>query len=253
MNQPYRLNPAQRDEYLLEAISAHVPATVSCQLADGWATLKSRMLGLGGTGRQIVIEYPMPGANTPPEIVEGQNIGVSFRRGHKKYVFNTMVAARCRFAVDGAETEAIRLAHPLIMFELQRRVFFRAPVPAHLSVPIEVWRTTESDPNGTQSKRWTGKMVDISAGGVSVSLPTEADPDWPADAAVECAFSIEPETPALTISGRLKHVGRTENARVRLGVHFVGLEATAEGRETLGHVLRLIRRLQRATPRRMRS
>jgi c-di-GMP-binding flagellar brake protein YcgR len=241
-------DPARRDALIREAAARRFPAVVNCKAADGWASFPSRMLGVDRDRQHVILEYPGEFDRCPPEIVNGQSVCVSFRHGHKKCFFSAMAVGPCRFSL-GAEMDmpALRLQWPSSMHELQRRLYNRSPVPEGLEIAVTLWSTAGSEPDGPRIHH--GTLVDLSAGGVSVTLPSNEDPGWPGDAPVICSFASVPDGAPIQASTRLRHRHEAEGRGVQLGLQFVGLAASAQGRAILDRVIRLAARFHRARAR----
>ncbi len=247
MSQPIQLDPDRQDELLHEAASRYLAVVVTCRAADGWTTLRSRFLGTDAKDQQLFIEYPSGSGTVTPEIVGGQNIGVSFRRSHKKCVFNTMVLGRCQFSLSATEgLPALKLRWPEQMCELQRRLYYRAPVPEGITVPVELWRGRAEDRRSQNDPIYRGTMLDLSAGGVSVALPSDDSPCWHEGDPASCEFQAGSGEPPTTVSGRLRHWEEIGGGCVRVGLHFVGLDSSPDQRDTLERVIHVTVRFQRA-------
>ena len=114
MSHPFELPPDRRDEILRESITLQCPIVVTQKRADGWLVGKSRFLGTATQGNEMIIAHPSVPHQGPSEILGGHQIGISFRRGHKKCVFNTVVLDQFSYPQDSASgTPALlRDCHP---------------------------------------------------------------------------------------------------------------------------------------------
>jgi len=247
MTRPFHIDLDRQTDLLREAAARHLPATITCKMTDGWATLKSRFLALDPDRREVIMEYPSQPGAVMPEIVGGQNIGVSFRRGHKKCVFNAMVLERCHHSSATVQgVPALTLHWPEEMCELQRRLYYRAIVPRDKKIPVDLWRgdADTGPPPGEQTLR--GTMLDLSAGGISIALPAEASGRFDDDEVATCSFPVDVGEPPATVVGRVRHWEEMDANRVRVGLHFINLDSLPGQRETFEHVVRLAIRFQRA-------
>jgi len=245
MNQQFQIPVTQPDELLAEAVSRHCPVTVSCRLSDGWANCKSRFLGLDEETGQLIIEYPTPGVAATPEFAGGECIGVAFRRGHKKCVFSTAVSGQCRSGFGKAQNvPTLRLVPPTEIFEMQRRMFYRAPVPENKTIPVTIAGCAAAAGNRDKPMTYSGTMLDVSAGGISMSFLRGSHPRWELDQVVNCSFQVDAEPP-LALLSRLRYCEQISGDRMRLGLQFAGLEASPVGREQLQQLMDLCARFQR--------
>lgn len=252
MSQTNQLTTTGRDnEMLREAASRRVPVVLTCRVADGWSALKSRFLGLDRRNDQLVIEYPAGSDRGTPEIVSGQSIGVSFRRGHKKCVFGTSVVERCSFPPGkSVNRAALKLQWPESVYQLQRRLYHRAPVPEGITILVELWRGDSQHRPARDAPVHSGTVLDLSVGGISLTLSPEHSLHWDEDDPVTCSLLPGPGEPAITLYARLRYQEKTGNSHVRMGLQFVGLDSWPGTREALQRVIRLATRFQRIQMRR---
>lgn len=247
MNRPFQINPNRKAQLLREAASRRLVASVTCKMSDGWATLKTRFLALEDDRHELIIEYPSSPGRVAPEIVGGQSIGVSFRRGHKKCVFNAMVLERCHYSFSKVKgVPALRLQWPEEMCELQRRLYYRAVIPEGTTIPVDLWRGDAKGVRPPESEILRGIMLDLSAGGISIALPFGAFPRLEEDKVATCSFPVDKGEPPATIVGRVRYWDETDAHHLRVGLHFVNLDSSPNQRETLERVVRLAIRFQRA-------
>jgi c-di-GMP-binding flagellar brake protein YcgR len=245
MSQCFRLSQHEPAELLAEAVSRRSVAGISCKLTDGWASFKSCFLGIEDETRNLIIEYPAPKDLPPPEFTGGESIGISFRRGHRKCVFSTGLLGQCRFPISrGVEIPALKLLWPNQMYELQRRLFYRAPVPAQETIPVDIRRIAASEKD-TEARLYRGHMVDLSFGGLSLMFERGQHPRWDNDDMVACSFDVDNEG-SFSLDTRFRYCEQTSPEHMRLGLQFAGLETSTSGRELLDRLLVLCARFQQA-------
>lgn len=247
MNRPLPLDAQRQAEVLSQAASQFVPVTVTCRTTEGWSTFKSRFLSIEQAKRGLFIEYPSDPGGLTPEIVIGQTIGVTFRRGHKKCAFSSLVLERRTFTV-GADNHvpALAIGWPEEVSELQRRLYYRAPVPDQQVIPVELWRSDNGIERSAYAPSCQGRMLDISAGGMSVLINGSENPGWEQNHRVACSFAASRGETPVVVSARVCHREPTAADGVRIGLHFVGLDCTPEQRDALERVIRLTVRFQRS-------
>ena len=239
------IDAARRDEVLAEAASRHTPATVCCRNATEWLTFKSRLLDAGDPKRGVVLEYPLAQESAPaPDIEQGQYVGVSFRRGHSKCVFGSVVTGKSRFRVDEHnEIGALVVGWPEEICQLQRRLYYRSPVPAGMSIPVLLWAGGESSRSKAGSPGWpllVGQLWDLSAGGFKVVLPPGQSPRYSVGETVGMEFVPESDRPPILVDAHFRHTDVAEDGQPTLGFQFVGLEHTGRGRSLLYRLGRVV-------------
>lgn len=253
------LEPARRDRALDEAAARNVAIVMSLRDSGSWAVRKSRFLGLTPQRDSLIVEYPTA---SDPESRElnvgvGENVGVAFRRGHKKCVFTSVVLARNSYALnDQASVECLVLSWPEQVQELQRRAYYRVAVPRHKTVEVEVWAGGAAYRKKAGTRSWPsffGRLADISAGGARMLFPKTQDPQMQIQDAAGIQFQPESNGPVFVLDSIIRYVGETPDGSVSVGLQFVGLEASFEGRRVLQQLLRVINQYQRCELRHARA
>ncbi|HOW72182.1 MAG TPA: PilZ domain-containing protein [Phycisphaerae bacterium] len=244
MTNMHPLGADQQVEWLQEAAGDRVPLTINYPGVGAWATLKSRLLRADRAGDLLVILYPYVADGPQPEIVVGESLGVAFRRGHEKCVFESQVISRTNCPMGGGiEAPVLEIAWPDSVHELQRRLFSRTRVPPRVVIPVDVARCEPAADKLGQSAR--GVVLDLSAGGISVALPEAKGPRWRAGDILTCSFALESGRSVQKVTGTLRHCDKTPDGRWRLGLQFVGLETSASGRRTIESIARVASRFRR--------
>ncbi|GMV95642.1 MAG: PilZ domain-containing protein [Phycisphaerae bacterium] len=241
MSKPIELSGSRQEELLREAVSRQMPLCLSYRPRDGgWMNVDSMFLGFDRSSGDLVVAAPAGPEHLAPEFVEGQSVGVAFRRAHRKCVFETSVTGRCFFAEDrGDDVPAIRLLWPTSVFELQRRLYYRTPLPPGMELPVEVWRWGADPEDSGFGQPLRGTMVDISAGGVSLALREQENPHWCNDTPVGCAFTAGLGGERIELYGHTRYLRPARDGQFRLGIQFLGLETDGDSRGLLEQVLKL--------------
>ena len=99
----FLVEPERRDAILRQAAEHRLTSLLTRSTGCGWQTYRTRFIRCQREQGIIHIEQPVTagtdalernatiGSATPLELLPGENIGVSFRRGHAKCTFTTMV------------------------------------------------------------------------------------------------------------------------------------------------------------------
>lgn len=245
MNELMEIASIHLEDLLREAVSRQSPLELTYRLESGWVKAGSRFLGLDRSSGDLVTAWPSCPQQLSPELVDGQTIGVSFRRASRKCMFETVAAGRCLYSSGGDnDVPALRLLWPDDVIELQRRLYYRTPVPRDIYLPVQV-RLWDPDYGAEEDRRpLRGRMLNISAGGLSLALKPEDNPRWQTDTRIMCSFVAAPGEPPVEIYSHLRHLDECPDGSVHMGVHFMGLEATSENRRALQQVLELTRCFQ---------
>ena len=229
------LTNQQIDEVLYAAAERQVPATISVREPAGWAGYHTRMLAI--RDGHILLESPAAEAGEKPrEFGPADKIGVSFKLKHHKFVFTGTVAQTSQEKLgDGSVRAVLHVCSPTRMQRMQRRAFNRSDVPGNRIVRASFWLGgRENEPAGTTPDQpvWSGRVVNISAGGFQLtSEQSIGDAISPGDTVgVRISFGIGEE--AVYADAQFRHCLK-EGGKYSLGFQFVGLGLAPESRETL--------------------
>jgi c-di-GMP-binding flagellar brake protein YcgR len=169
---------------------------------------------------------------------------VTFRTGHKKCVFGTVVEPG-----DGHTTESVvTLRWPDHLQQIQRRLFERAQPPQGTVIPVRLWREGSSaGPREEVRSIRHGQLEDLSAGGMRVKAHDASE--FHAGRTYRCVFTPRAGGPSIVVDAFARHRQAADQGRASIGFQFVGLEATPEGRRVLARIARTVSQFQRARSR----
>ncbi len=245
------MEPTRKDQALAEAVGRGIPVTLSLKQSGAWAVYKSRFLDGERRHDRVLIEYPHdPTLNPPsPDIRPGENVGIAFRRGHKKCVFTAVALGVCRRpSGEGPDVLALELGWPDSVQEIQRRAYYRACVPPDRTVPVELWSggaACRAKAGNANRPIYRGRLTNLSAGGMGMVLPPGPDPSLRVNDAVGVAFQPEAGGTSFLLDATIRCLGQGPNGSLTIGLQFTGLEATDEGRCLLRQLVRVVNVYQR--------
>ncbi len=246
MSQILYINEARRDEILVDAASKQLPVVLTRRATTGWLTAKTRFSGLNEPNGQLFIECPPELDNRAwPQPTAGELLGVTFRRGHKKCLFNAEVVEAATPPSSEPAGEGFAVRWPADMQELQRRVYQRAcPPPARL---VKVGITPAGGRHGRPATI-TGIMEDLSAGGIRVRCAR--DPGLTPGQDTRLTFGLGARGTQMDVDATFRHCEEAAHGHRSLGFQFVGLETSRDGQELLVRLSRIVTDFQRAAARR---
>jgi len=241
------MTPAEAGAIFDRAVAERALAVLTLPQGNGWATLKSRFLERDRNGRFFVLDYVSPDGSELPVLCPGQYVGVSFRQSSRKILFATVVEARGHFVLDEQSSiPAIRYRWPQSLTELQRRAYYRTPVPPDMTLPVVLWPGgVTARPASTQTT--VGVLADISCGGALVHLHQAAPPTWGPDDLLGAELHLPDGRPPITVDARYRGTRADPSRLLAVAVQFLGLEMTNEGRHTLQRLAGCVQRLHRLT------
>ena len=239
---------------LQAAIDEKVPAIMSYLSKNKWHVAKVVMTELGED--RLKVESTSSGDKMRPiNIRIDQPVGISFKYGFGKFVFDTVVQGLEPSTDPEAERQrggTVVLSIPEKIEVIQRRSYFRVNVPESLKVQVLLWHRTGSlkDQNSLHDSAdemkncCHGRLVDISAGGAQVAVPQQEDNseiDFKKGQFVGVRFTPVPYETPLILSAQIRNILPTADGKsASLGLQIVGLEASAEGRKTLARLTGIV-------------
>lgn len=233
----------------LEWAAEHKPdVTISRATDGGWEHLRSRFVALDAQNGVLKITYPMSSSSgPPPEIATGEELGISFRRGHKKCLFVSPVAMRCREPHGPDEAaDTLVLRAPKEVRELQRRVYQRLVIPQESFIAVKIWEGGVPQQGAVAWPLCSGRVVNVSVGGILVDVRVDQNPRLCAGDVVGVEITTRPGSPPICLDGQYRHCVMAGEDRLGLGFQFVGLEHDREGRSSVLEVAEFVRGLRRA-------
>ncbi len=240
------LNRGQIDTCFCEAVRRRVPISVTCRVRGVWHNLRSGIIKQGHD--KLWLQFPTSRSGSEPEVTEGLMLGLTFKLGHHKHIFNIPVETICQVNVDGGQAiKAVCVPVPLKMQRVQRRAFNRVNIPASRSVLATFWHGGQ---DGDRSVKWEGWVTNISAGGFQIRLPSQAAPDIDDGDIIGICIKVGQEFEPVLADAQFRQQISDDRGVVMLGFQFVGLNESQRGQGTLEHIAQIVRKFQRHNGRR---
>lgn len=172
----------------------------------------------------------------PVNVKLGQLVGMSVKYEGNKFIFGADVRD-FSFSSLREGGGIISLGIPEQMEMIARRSFFRVRVPDGLQIEVEMWHRHCRRLEAGGERLWCGRLVDISAGGLQVAVLASDRPDFRKRQFVKVRFCPLPSEETLELSAQIRDILPTVDGEyICFGLQVVGLEASREGRETLGRL-----------------
>ena len=241
------------DKILQIAIDTKVPAIMSYLSRDKWHVAKVLLTKLDGD--RLSVESAISIRQRPINIRVDQPVGISFKHGYGKFVFDTTVKALEPSTDPETRRERggiIVLAFPDKIEVIQRRSYFRVSIPESLNVKVLLWHRSgkrgAAEPKhntaGEMHNCCQGRLMDISAGGAQVIVPNQNDAgkaNFKKGQFVSMRFTPLPYETPLVLSAQVRNALPTaDDQNASLGLQIVGLEASSEGREVLTRLIGIV-------------
>lgn len=236
-------------EIIDQATRDNALAVITVHVGEEWCTFKGRFLERDPNRKYVVLEYHDPNGRALPPLAPGQYVGVSFRHKSRKVMFATVVEAKGRFMLDGQQSlPAIRYRWPDSLTELQRRAYYRTPVPAGTSLPVTIWAggaAVREQAQGRAQDLISGQALDLSCGGTLVQVGRATLPGWRDDQTMGVEVHLPDGRPPVVLDAHFRGARTDAEENLCVAVQFVGLELTPEGRAILQRLARSVQRLHR--------
>ncbi len=242
MDRMQYVEPTRRDEILAEAIEKTTPVVVTSRTGTDWVTHRSHFLAAPGLQQHLLIAGPLTTENGAlTTLTRGEQIGVSFRRGHKKCMFGSVVEDLQEYP------QGVVVEWPEQLQEFQRRVYHRSTPPRGVTIEIRYWLADAHEhaaPTPPPEDACHGTLTDLSVGGARIE--TQANPSLRIGQTVVCHFVHRRGAPPMSLEAKCRHRQREPNGTESLGLQFVGLEATPGGRKRLVRLAQIVSEFQRS-------
>ncbi len=252
MSEIVMLQGHESQTVLQTVVRSQSPAIMSYLSREKWHVAKVVMKELAAN-RLYVEGCHSSGKLHPINIRIEQPVGLNFKHAYGKFVFDTTVVG-LEPSSDPDAGGTIVLAVPERIGVIQRRSYFRVNVPSSLKVHVVLWhRTGRRAPQDATHTYYEARLADISAGGALVAVPLKRGVGEESGAASESDFRkgqfmgvrftpLPYETP-LMFDAQIRSVLPTaDRTSLCLGLQIVGLEASAEGRQTLSRLATVVER-----------
>lgn len=238
MNTMFPMEAARQASVLVDAVDDYRPALATWRQGEGWAAYETRFVSMDHRAGELTLQYDASKQGTP-ELLEGQHVSVSFRRGRGRCAFDTVVLGRGRASIGQGQTVSIvRLEYPEELCDLQRRTYYRQQVPTAASVPVSLSIISDELTKATDIH---GSLLDISPDGMSVSVTDRSSVPVDVDYLVDCKLHTPDSPSPICVQARVCSRTDTSDGRVRLGLQFVDNEELAGAQADLARLLARVR------------
>ncbi len=179
----------------------------------------------------------------PVNISLGQCVGMSVKYNFGKILFETKVID-LEPSLNPEEGGIVVLELPNRIEAVDRRSYYRIPIPKNISVKAKITHAAESflaKNSKNTGRSITGNMVDISAGGLQVAVDAKQCRDFKQGQTVTIGFIPMENEETIELNAQIRSILPTANENdVCLGLQMIGLESTRQGRDKLRKLVRVV-------------
>lgn len=231
---------------LLSLAAFHQKTGVMTFLTLGrWQTVRAVLLKC--SEQTVVLEVFSDVQSTSKNIRINQPVGFSFRLDHSKYVFESTVVGVDSSVLDGKSGKVL-LELPRRVEKIPRRAYQRQPVPKKLNVKVLFWHRgfLEKVSSLPVDCYWQGQLQDLSAGGLRMAIGLEKKDCFSVGQLFGIQFTPLSYQRPILAEGQLRHIREDKEGRMLwLGVEYLGLEISVEGRAALQRLLETVEEYRR--------
>lgn len=250
MNEPEILKSEELRDVLARAVEQKLTAVISHLARGNWHTTEVSLCAL--TGHTLHVETLGQEVAPSLNIDINQPVGISIQQDFNKYIFETVVAG-FETSVSQDRGRRIVLDLPDRMDRMQRRAYSRMPVPKSLNVQVLFWHRgyTDESRQVPLENYWQGRLLNISAGGIQIVLDSEQGPNFKIGQLVGLQFTPMSYQKPIHVEGQVRHIAQGADGQgLCVGVEFVGLEASGQGRQKLRRIIKTVNDYERKNRRR---
>ncbi|MFH1418938.1 MAG: PilZ domain-containing protein [Planctomycetota bacterium] len=252
MTRAATLNESTSRTVLDWAAGRQVALTVSLQSQGRWFNTRSRFIRFSPEEQLVQIAFPLPCLADPqPEVAPGQQLGIAFRRGHKKCIFlGHVVMRRQEPTADGQSEDTLLVRVADRLRELQRRAYQRITVPPDVFIAVKIWEGGPPTPGEPSWPVCSGRLGNVSAGGILVIVREDQNPRLTVGENVGVELTMQQGAKTILAEAQYRHCCLTGSDRLGMGFQFVGLEHHLPGHASVADVAEFVNGLQRQESRR---
>lgn len=230
-----------RDQLITDILSHAVGLRLDvkvCRMCNGkWTQNTIKLLNL--SEKELICEVSESNKHHLERLQINQPVGISLHLEHNKYIFDTTVTA---INMEGP-VGTLRLDIPEQLEKMPRRAYERQPVPADIHVNVLFWHRGYADMSLPTPKEnyWQGRLTNLSAGGAQVAIELAQQENFQKNQLIGLQFTPMYYQKPVLVEGQVIHIQPSASESILyLGIEFLGLEVTTEGRDTLHRLMDIV-------------
>lgn len=229
------------------AVEREVEANLSVASGGRWMSLRTHFMRFDPAQGiiQVAVDAPEEGSSPSPGLPpQGERVGVSFRRGHKKCLFvSTLIMSQSECGKDGIKRDTLVLRVPRQVRSIQRRAFQRVIVPEGVFIAAKIWEGGIPEEGSMSFPVCSGRVANVSMGGVLVETRVDQNPRLSSGEVVGVEIAPRPGE-SIVLDGMYRHCVTDGRNRLGLGFHFPGIEHELPGRASITQLSDFIARVR---------
>ncbi len=232
-------------ETLSKASSSHKVGIMTYLNAGKWQVVRVGIIN--HTEQCVVAEVLSDEKSIVSDFRINQPVGMSFQIDFVKYIFESVIIG-VESKVTLGEKGRVLLELPDKIQKIQRRAYQRQPIPKELNVKVLFWHRGYLDTVRINpvDHYWQGQLADLSAGGLRVLIEMDKKDRFTIGQVVGLQFTPMYYQKPILAEGHLRYLTEDEDNQIlSLGIEFLGLEVSVEGRQILQRLLDTVQEYER--------
>jgi len=245
-------DPSLVREHLNLACSLNAPADVRIFKGRTPYTYKSRLYEISEhAGNEcVVIDIPTEEGHFVA-LPRGSDVEIHFAAKSDRFLFEARVLGKSKFALVSSKVPVLLVSYPRVLENSQRRAYYRVSPPSSKPVPVRM-----STFKHKEGGKWTyeerlaalrSQLLNISAGGIAARVPKDQSRDMKVGTRLKLAFKLEPDEEEMKLTGMVRNSrdDLVDRAMQILGIQFVDVEQSPEGRQWIDRIFVYVAGIQR--------
>lgn len=231
-------------ESLREAAGSHRVAIMTYLSRGKWQITRVGFVDV--SDHAVIMEVLSKDKAGHESIQVNQPVGMSFQVEFTKFIFESTVIG-AESAVNLGKPGKIILRLPEKMDKLHRRAYQRQEVPENMAVKVLFWHRGYLDQvkAAPLEHYWQGRVMDLSAGGMRLIMTLEMKDCFSIGQLVGLQFTPMSYQRPILLEGHIRYMRENPDENyLYIGVEFLGLEASPEGRDILQRLLDVVSEYQ---------
>ena len=230
-----KLSAKESKDVLADAVARALQVTVTVQRQNRWISFQSHFIVIQGSVFWIEFPAAEPG-QAPFDCVAEENVGLMFQSGSERCLFGATALRQEEYTDESGQGRwGLRMRLSGAMQRSQRRLHKREDARADWQARASFWlggREAQPAEARVDAPIWSGRLADLSAGGLLVRVSGEAARYMDSGDIVGICLTFGAEERSIYLDAQLRH-SDPDGEMALMGFQFVDLE-TDYAREALG-------------------
>jgi len=257
MSEDTIFSPIQIRHHLERGCAYNTPLFIVFESIDGIYRYRSRLLDIKQVPGTDSLIIDRPASDGPSKaLTSDANISLFFVVGKERFLFESKVLSKATFDLgEGKIIPALEVTYPSVLRNGQRRAYYRVSVPLGKPVSVKCSMIADGADHGEQMPEseescpntlFEAHVLDISAGGILISLDGAARNLLSASLKLNLQLSLSRDEPPLRLMGRVVRIEeKTSSKNARAGIEFIDTDKAFAHKLATNRLLKYVAERQR--------